>query len=142
MIKIVLNIRKRLVVFLLSAILVGQGSGYLAQKLKNKPLTVVGDGKQTRDFTYVTDVVDASYKAAKSKVFHDIYNVGTGKPISVNYIVKSLGGKFVRIPKRPGEPDNSQANINKIRKALNWKPKVKLEDGLKDTIEYFSKILK
>jgi len=104
---------------------------FLAQKLKNKPLTVVGDGNQTRDFTYVTDVVDAFYKAAKSKVFHDIYNVGTGKPISVNYIVKSLGGKFVRIPKRPGEPDNSQANINKIRTILNWKPKINIDQGIK-----------
>ena len=104
---------------------------FLAQKLKNKPLTVVGDGKQTRDFTYVTDVVDAFYKAAKSKVFHDIYNVGTGKPISVNYVVKSLGGQIVKIPKRPGEPDNSQANISKIRKALNWKPKISIDQGIK-----------
>ena len=108
---------------------------FLAQKLKNKPLTVVGDGKQTRDFTYVTDVVDAFYKAAKSKVFHDIYNVGTGKPISVNYIVKSLGGKFVRIPKRPGEPDITWADTKKIEKDTGWKPTVSFEQGVKKMLK-------
>ena len=63
---------------------------FLAQRINNKPLTVVGNGKQTRDFTYVTDVAEAFYIAAKSKIYHDIFNVGTGKPTSVNYIAKKL----------------------------------------------------
>ena len=91
---------------------------FLAQRINNKPLTVVGNGKQTRDFTYVTDVAEAFYIAAKSKIYHDIFNVGTGKPTSVNYIAKKLGGVIVRIPKRPGEPDKSEANINKINRFL------------------------
>ncbi len=103
---------------------------FLAQKINNKPLTIVGDGKQTRDFTYVTDVAYAFYKAAKSKIYHDIFNVGTGKPTSVNYIAKKLGGPSVRIPKRPGEPDKSQANVRKISNLLRWKPKVKIDDGI------------
>lgn len=104
---------------------------FLAQKINNKPLTIVGDGKQTRDFTYVTDVAQAFYMAAKSKIYHGIFNVGTGKPTSVNYIAKKLGGKTVRIPKRPGEPDKSEANIRKIARFLRWKPKVKIDDGIK-----------
>ena len=103
---------------------------FLAQKINNKPLTIVGDGKQTRDFTYVTDVAHAFYLACKSNIFHDIFNVGTGKPTSVNYIAKKLGGKMVFIPKRPGEPDKSQADIKKIQKILKWKPQINIADGI------------
>src|SRR5205814_2657722 len=66
---------------------------FLAQKLKGKPFTVVGDGTQTRDFTFVTDVVDACAVAAASKASGEIFNVGSGKPTSVNRIVELLGGK-------------------------------------------------
>ena len=103
---------------------------FLAQLLNNKPLTIVGDGKQTRDFTYVTDVANAFYLASRSKIFHDIFNVGTGKPTSVNFIASKLGGKKINIPKRPGEPDKSQASIKKIRNKLKWRPKVKIKDGI------------
>lgn len=104
---------------------------FLAQLFNKKPLTIVGDGKQTRDFTYVTDVANAFYLASKSKIFHDIFNVGTGKPTSVNFIAIKLGGKKVYIPKRPGEPQKSQANIKKIQKNLKWYPKINIEDGIK-----------
>jgi len=104
---------------------------FLAQLINNKPLTIVGDGKQTRDFTYVTDVALAFYLAAKSNIKQDIFNVGTGKPTSVNFIARKLGGKVIHIPKRPGEPDRSQADIKKITKGLNWKPKVSIEMGIK-----------
>ncbi len=103
---------------------------FLAQLINNKPLTIVGNGNQTRDFTYVTDVAEAFYKASRSKIFHDIFNVGTGKPTSVNYIAKELGGSKIYIPKRPGEPDKSQANIKKIINELKWRPKVKIKDGV------------
>ena len=104
---------------------------FLAQLINNKPLTIVGDGKQTRDFTYVSDVARAFYFAAKSKISHDIFNVGTGKHKSVNYIAKKLGGKIIYIPKRPGEPDKSQADIKKIKKILKWSPEISIEKGIK-----------
>ena len=68
---------------------------FLAQKLKNKPLTVVGDGKQKRDFTYISDVIQAFYKAIKIKKNFQIFNLGTGKPVAVNEIVKLLGCKRI-----------------------------------------------
>ena len=108
---------------------------FLAQKINNKPLTIVGNGKQSRDFTYVTDVTNAFYLAAKCKIFHDIFNVGTGKPTSVNYIATKLGGKKVFIPKRPGEPNKSQADIKKIKKKLKWKPHINIDDGIKVMIK-------
>jgi len=103
---------------------------FLAQKINNKPLTVVGDGKQSRDFTYVTDVANAFYLASRSKIFHDIFNVGTGKPTSVNFVANKLGGKKIFIPKRPGEPDKSQADIKKITQELKWKPKISVDKGI------------
>ena len=104
---------------------------FLAQKLKKKPLTVVGDGKQKRDFTYINDVIEAFYKTIKIKKNLQIFNVGTGHPVSVNYIVKLLNCKFINIQKRPGEPDQTNANISKIKKELNWKPKISIEQGIK-----------
>ena len=113
---------------------------FLAQKLANKPYTVIGRGNQTRDFTYVTDVVQAMILAYKSNLKNEILNVGSGKTISVNTIVKLLGGKKIYIPKRPGEPDCTFANINKIKKLLKWKSKIDIKEGvnklLKD-IEYW-----
>ena len=115
---------------------------FLAQKINNKPLTIVGNGKQTRDFTYVTDVAKAFYISSKSKIFHDVFNVGTGVPTSVNYVANKLGGKKIFIPKRPGEPDKSEANIKKIYKNLKWKPEINIDQGidiLKDNISDWKK---
>jgi len=106
----------------------------LAQKLANKPYTIVGDGKQTRDFTYVTDIVDALIAAAQSSLFGQIYNVGSGKTISINSLVNLLGGEYTHIPKRPGEPDSTFADISKITKELGWLPKVDIDDGVKNIL--------
>lgn len=103
---------------------------FLAQKLKNKPFTVVGDGTQTRDFTFVTDIVDACVTAIQSKVEGEIFNAGSGKPVSVNRLVELLGGEVIHIPKRPGEPDSTHADIAKIQKILGWKPRVSFEEGV------------
>lgn len=108
---------------------------FLAQLLNNQPLTIVGDGEQTRDFTFVTDVVDACYTAAKSDITNEIFNVGSDNTYSVNYLVELLDGEKVYIPKRPGEPDCTYADISKIKKMLNWRPKVSFEDGVKIMLE-------
>ena len=104
---------------------------FLAQKLAKKPYTVIGDGNQSRDFTYVTDIVSALKSAFKSKLKNVILNVGSGRTISVNTIVKLLGGNKIHIPKRPGEPDCTFADIQKIKKLLNWKPKINIKKGIK-----------
>ena len=78
-------------------------------------MTIVGNGKQTRDFIHVDDLVFAFIKVIKSKYFNKIYNLGSGKRTSINSIAKIFGGKIKFIPYRPGEPKNSQANISKIK---------------------------
>jgi UDP-glucose 4-epimerase len=108
---------------------------FLAQKLAGKPFTVVGDGAQTRDFTYVTDIADALLAAANSEKTNEVYNVGSGKSVSVNRLVELLGGEKSYIPKRPGEPDCTFANIQKIRQDLGWTPKVTIEEGVAKVLE-------
>jgi UDP-glucose 4-epimerase len=104
---------------------------FLAQKLAQKPLTIVGDGSQTRDFLYVTDVARAFYAAAVTDRVQRIYNLGAGNPQSVNYLAQLLGGPSIHIPKRPGEPDCTWADISRIRAELGWSPQVSFEDGVK-----------
>jgi UDP-glucose 4-epimerase len=108
---------------------------FLAQKLNGSPFTVVGDGTQTRDFTYVTDVAEAFIKAAQSDVSGEAINVGSGNHYSVNRLVELLGGPITYIPKRPGEPDCTFADIKKIKELLAWEPKVTLDAGVKNMLD-------
>ncbi len=104
---------------------------FLAQKLANKPFTVVGDGKQTRDFTFVEDVVSAFIEMLDDRINNEIFNVGSGQTYSINSLIKLLGkNKIVKIPKRPGEPDCTFADISKILKRTKWKPKISFKDGV------------
>jgi len=107
---------------------------FLAQKLAGKPFTVVGNGTQTRDFTYVTDVANAFLTAAQSSVRAEIFNVGSGQTISVNRLVELLVGEITHIPKRPGEPDCTFADISKIHRELKWQPKVNIEKGVEQVL--------
>ena len=103
---------------------------FLAQKIAQKAFTVVGDGTQTRDFTYVTDVAEALISAAQSERFGKIYNVGSGQTISINRLTELLGGEKIHIPKRPGEPDCTFADIQRITDDLGWSPKITIEEGV------------
>ncbi len=112
---------------------------FLGQKLAGKPYTIVGTGEQTRDFTYVTDIVDAFYTAAQSNLVGERFNVGSEHTYSVNRLVELLGGKdaeVVHIPKRPGEPDCTWADTKKINEMLHWHPKVTLEEGVQHILEH------
>ena len=113
---------------------------FLAQKLHGEPFTVVGDGTQSRDFTFVSDVVEAMVMAARSDLRQEALNVGSGKTSAVNRLVELLGGQVVHVPKRPGEPDRTHADISKIQKLLGWEPKVSFENGVRvmlENIEYW-----
>jgi UDP-glucose 4-epimerase len=103
---------------------------FLRQKLAGKPFTVVGDGNQVRDFIYVTDVATAFLAAAETNAVGERFNVGAGNPQSINRLVSILGGDVTYVPKRPGEPDCTHADINKIVSMLGWKPKIEFVDGV------------
>jgi UDP-glucose 4-epimerase len=103
---------------------------FLAQKLNGKPLTVVGDGAQRRDFVFVTDVARAFLLAAEADQSGEIFNLGSGNPQTVNRLVELIGGDVVHVPKRPGEPDCTWADVRKIRQTLGWEPTVSFEEGV------------
>jgi UDP-glucose 4-epimerase len=114
---------------------------FLKQKLEGAPYTVVGDGEQSRDFVYVTDVAEAFVLAGLTSHTGRVWNLGSGKPQSINRLVDLLGGSAVYLPKRPGEPDVTWANITAIQDDLGWKPIISFEDGVKNMlnhIEYWS----
>jgi UDP-glucose 4-epimerase len=114
---------------------------FLAQLLAGEPLTIVGDGTQTRDFTFVTDVASAMIAAAERAPSGSIYNVGSGRDVSVNRLVELLGSpRTVPLPRRPGEPDCTLADTTRIRTELGWEPQVSIEEGVKvmlDQIDYW-----
>ncbi len=108
------------------------------QYQEGKPMTIVGDGKQTRDFTYVGDVVEANLAATRCKSgFGEIFNIGTGKQISILELSKMIGTSNMNnkwevkyIDSRPGECRFTQADITKAKQILGWKPKVELNKWL------------
>jgi UDP-glucose 4-epimerase len=109
---------------------------FLAQKIHGKPFTVVGDGMQTRDFTFVTDVARAFTTAAESDLSGEAMNVGSGDHYSVNRLVELLGGDVVNIPKRPGEPDATFADVSKIERLLGWRASVSFETGVATMLKH------
>lgn len=107
---------------------------FLRQKNENRPLTIVGDGEQRRDFTHVSDVVSANILAAVNEIsdecFGEVYNVGTGINHSVNEVAKLISNNTGNIPPRLGEAKITLANNQKLKQTFGWEPKVKLEDWI------------
>ena len=109
---------------------------FLKQKLEGKPFTIVGDGNQSRDFLYVSDVATAFLAAGETHRQGQTYNLGAGKPQTINRLVELIGGDVTYIPERPGEPVCTWANIEKISRHLNWKPLITFEHGVSKMIDY------
>lgn len=104
---------------------------FFRQKLAGRPFTVVGDGSQSRDFIYVTDVAMAFLAAASTEISGECFNVGAGSPQTINHLCDLLGGERIHVPKRPGEPECTFADISKITSKLGWKPIVPFEEGVR-----------
>jgi len=116
---------------------------FINQALKNKDITVYGDGKQTRSFCFVSDLIEGIYLLSQSDI-HDPVNIGNPVELKIidmaKKIIKITGSKskiaHKDLPK--DDPRVRQPDIAKARKLLNWKPKIALEQGLKETIKWFS----
>lgn len=117
---------------------------FIEQIKREQPMTIVGDGNQRRDFTYVLDIVDANIKAAEAtaRMFGTVINVGTGENVSVNELseliaehMKNLGYKVppsVYIPERIGEARETKADNSKIKSFIDWKPSITIKEWLKN----------
>lgn len=114
---------------------------------KGKPITIYGDGKQTRDFTFIGDIVDGTIKVAETENVHgEIFNLGGGTRLSINNVVKLLIGtsevdnvQVIYEPPKLGEVSDTHADITKARKMIGFNPKVKLKEGVKCFIEWYKK---
>jgi UDP-glucose 4-epimerase len=119
---------------------------FITKALKDDPITIYGDGEQTRDFVFVKDVVQANILAAKSESVNGVFNVALGNATSINTLAKtivSLTGSKSEIrhhTEREGDIKHSLADIEKIKKELNFNPNFDLEPALNLTIEYFKQI--
>ncbi len=111
---------------------------FLKQKLEGKPLTVVGDGSQKRDFLHVKDVARAFLKVYEQKTDDYIFNVGAGNPRTIIELIKLLNSEFEFIPKRPGEPDVTWADISKINNQTGWSPIITFEDGITEMLDHIN----
>ena len=108
---------------------------FLKQKSEGKPMTIVGDGKSTRDYVHVSDVVQANIMAMESDVKDGrAYNVGSGIQVSVNDIAEKIGGETVNLPERKGELRFLESDYSKINKELGWKPTVSFDEGLQELL--------
>lgn len=108
---------------------------FLKQRLDNKPLTIVGDGSQKRDFLYVSDAVQSIWMAMLSPIVNEVFNIGKGSPVSVIDIANQLSNDKVFIPKRPGEPEVTWADISKAKEMLGWEPQIDIQHGIKKMLE-------
>ncbi len=112
---------------------------FLKLSKENKPLTIYGDGKQTRDFIFVDDVVSANILAMKSKKVGrgEVINICSGKNYSINYIAKLIGGKKIYLQARKGEMRHTLGDNSLAKKLLDWQPKISLEEGIEICKNYF-----
>jgi len=117
---------------------------FLKQKSENKPLTIFGDGEQTRAFCYVDDVVNANILAMKRNNLKggEIINIGSEESYSINHLADLIGGEKQYLPKRPGDVLHTLADISKAKELLDWEPKTSLEQGVEKTKEWFKELIK
>ncbi|MFX1563063.1 MAG: NAD-dependent epimerase/dehydratase family protein, partial [Promethearchaeota archaeon] len=118
---------------------------FIRSALASKTLPIDGDGLQSRDFTYIADVVNANLLASKStKAAGNIYNIGSGKRVTIlelARLIKELTKSSSNIrhnPERPGDVKHSLANITAAKRDLGFEPIIQLEEGLRKTIEWMT----
>ena len=109
---------------------------FLKQKLENYPLTIAGDGSQSRDFIHVKDVARAFTEVEKKGKPRNRYNVGSGSMVSIKQLALILGGDIQYIPNRGGEANHTLADISKIKNEIGWEPQISLEEGCLDMVTY------
>jgi len=118
-------------------------SRFMEAMAENQEIEIFGDGEQTREFTYVSDAVDGTIKAASAEVVGQIINLGGGSRVTVNRVLDTLGEisgikpRRRHLPAAPGEPRHTGASINLARERLGWEPRVSFRDGLTKQWEWF-----
>lgn len=111
---------------------------FLRARREGNPLTIRGEGEQTRDFTHVRDVVRANLAAMECKIDDGRpLNVGHGRGLSVNHLAELIGGPRVNVPPRAGEPRDTLADLTRVRAALGWAPEIETADGVRELMRLY-----
>lgn len=112
---------------------------FLKQKSEGKPLTIFGDGEQTRGFTYIDDLVEANIKAMKSEKIKggEVINITNKESKSIKYLASLISKKVQYLPPRTGDILHMEGDITLANNLLDWQPKISFEEGVKRTIEWF-----
>lgn len=119
---------------------------FIAKALKNEPITIYGDGEQTRDFIFVKDVVKANILAATNESVNGVFNVALGKASSINEIAKGIisltnsKSEIIYQPERKGDIKHSLADVEHTTKKLDFMPDFTLQKGLDETVSFFKKV--
>ena len=123
-------------------------SNFIVAALKGEPITIHGDGLQSRSFCYVTELVDAMYRMMNTENFTGPVNTGNPGEFTMIELAETVlkmtnsSSKLVKVEARPDDPGRRQPDITLAKEKLGWEPEIKLEEGLKPTIEYFDELLK
>ena len=116
---------------------------FMQALVEGAPIEVFGDGEQTREFTYVSDAIESTIRAATADVVGQVFNLGGGSRVTVNRVLRTLeqisGLKVLRdvLPAAPGDPLHTGASINLARELLGWEPRVSLREGMADQRRWF-----
>ena len=123
-------------------------SNFIVAALKGEPITIHGDGLQSRSFCYVTELVDAMYRMMNTENFTGPVNTGNPGEFTMIELAETVlkmtnsSSKLMKVEARPDDPGRRQPDITLAKEKLGWEPKIKLKEGLKPTIEYFDELLK
>ncbi len=123
-------------------------SNFIVAALTGKPITIHGDGLQSRSFCYVTELVDAMYRMMNTENFTGPVNTGNPGEFTMIELAETVlkmtnsSSKLVKVEARPDDPGRRQPDITLAKEKLGWEPEIKLKEGLKPTIEYFDELLK
>jgi len=123
-------------------------SNFIVAALKGEPLTIHGDGLQSRSFCYVTELVDAMYRMMNTENFTGPVNTGNPGEFTIIELAETVlkmtnsSSKLVKVEARPDDPGRRRPDITLAKEKLGWEPEIKLKEGLKPTIEYFDELLK
>ncbi|MEY8218556.1 MAG: UDP-glucuronic acid decarboxylase family protein [SAR324 cluster bacterium] len=123
-------------------------SNFIVAALKGEPITIHGDGLQSRSFCYVTELVDAMYRMMNTENFTGPVNTGNPGEFTMIELAETVlkmtnsSSKLMKVEARPDDPGRRRPDITLAKEKLGWEPEIKLKEGLKPTIEYFDELLK
>jgi UDP-glucose 4-epimerase len=122
-------------------------NNFIKNGLSDKKIKIFGDGTQSRDFTFISDIVDANLLASKSEISGEIFNVGGGHIVTINHVLKELSNLLNKeldieyVESQPGDVKHTSADISKAKSKLDYAPKIQITEGLRKEVDYMKNFI-